>query len=181
MDFTTIEGCRFETYLRYNPGTGHFGIISTRRGRYTAGRETRAAYARNYRMEKPDQEATRTKKWRSKNLEHLAEYGANWRADNKEWIKEWSARYHEMHKDERLAWNRRYAHDHPRDPRDYVLDPYKCTKLNNWFDGCRRHHVDPSTIIHVPEEMHVNNPHNIQTGHGMDVMNALAFEFLFKG
>jgi hypothetical protein len=43
LDYTTIEGCRFETYLRYNPITKHFGITTTRRGNYTNDRGERAA------------------------------------------------------------------------------------------------------------------------------------------
>jgi len=65
--------------------------------------------------------------------------------------------------------------------RDYVTPVGRCAHLNEWFKGCRQHHVDPDTIIHIPAQMHIENWHNIKTGKGMDVINAMAFEYLFSG
>ena len=178
LDYTTIEGCRFETYLRYNPVTKRFGITTTRRGNYTTERAKRSTYQRNYRKEKPDAEAVRLKRWCAKNPEYHKKYLQQYHEDHKEEHKARDKKYFEEHKDHILARNRRYASDHPRDPRDYILPPFECTKLNEWFDGCRRHHVDPSTIVHIPKEMHVANPHNIRTWEGMDTINSLALEFI---
>ena len=180
LDYTIIEGCRIETYLRYNPDTEHLGIITTRRGNYTSERGKRATYQRDYRKENPEAERARLKRWCDKNPEYHHTYLKGYNLAHKEEFKQRDKLYYEEHKITVLARNRRYASDHPRDPRDYILPPYKCTKLNQWFDGCRCHHVDPSTIIHVPKDMHVSHVHNIRTGAGMDFINALAFEFLFK-
>jgi hypothetical protein len=107
-------------------------------------------------------------------------YLKKYNAAHKEEFKERDKKYYEEHKDHINMWNRRYAGAHPRDPRDYILPPCDCTKLNQWFDGCRCHHVDPNTIIHIPKETHISHVHNIRTGVGMDVINTLAFEFLFE-
>ena len=178
LHYSTVEGCRFETVLRYNPSTEHIGIITTRRGNYTAGRPKRAEYARGYRKEKPEAEYGRSKKWRAKNPEYMPTYLQQYHKEHGEEIKAQNKEYYERRKDYILARNRRYATDHPRDQRDYILPPCKCTKMNGWFDGCCRHHVDPFTIVHIPKKMHVANTHNIRTGDGMDVINSLALEFI---
>lgn len=178
LHYITVEGCRFETVLRYNPSTQHIGTTTTRRGNYTAERSERAEYARDYRKEKPEAESVRTNKWRAKNPEYMPSYLQRYHEEHGEEIKAQNKEYYERRKDYILTRNRQYATDHPRDPRDYILPPYQCTKLNDWFDGCRRHHVDPSTIVHIPADMHITNTHNIRTWDGMDVINSLALEFI---
>ena len=178
LHYIIVEGCRFETVLRYTVSSGHIGITTTRRGNYTTERAKRAKYARGYRKEKPDAEAARLKRWRNNNPEYMPSYLQRYHEEHGEEIKAQSKEYYARRKDYILARNRRYASDHPRDPRDYILPPFECTKLNEWFDGCRRHHVDPSTIVHIPKEMHVANPHNIRTWEGMDTINFLALEFI---
>ena len=178
LHYVTVEGCRIETYLRYSKITGKIGITTTYRGNYTAQRAERAAYARGYRKDNPEAEVIRIKKWCDKNPEYHKKYLHQYHVDHKEEHKARDKKYFEEHKGRILARNRRYATDHPRDPRDYILPPYQCTKLNDWFDGCCRHHVDPFTIVHVPKEMHVTTPHNIRTGEGMDAINDMAFEFI---
>lgn len=86
--------------------------------------------------------------------------------------------YYEDHKDGIAAQQKAYRAENPKEQRNYVTAAGQCSQLNNRFDGCRRHHVDDSTIIHIPIEMHVTNPHNIRTGRGMARINALAFAFL---
>ena len=178
LHYITVDGCRFETVLRYTVSSGHIGITTTRRGNYTAERVNRAEYAREYRKEKPEAEAVRLNKWREKNVEHRQKYLHQYHEEHGEEIKSQNKEYYERRKDYILTRNRKYATDHPRDPRDYILPPYKCTKLNDWFDGCCRHHVDPYTIVHIPRDMHVANTHNIRTWDGMDVINSLALEFI---
>jgi hypothetical protein len=53
-------------------------------------------------------------------------------------------------------------------------------KLNAWFAGCDRHHVDNDQIIHLPRELHETIRHRqLDTGN-MAKMNAIAYNFLFK-
>ena len=98
--------------------------------------------------------------------------------DNKKACNAWSKQYYTDHKEAIKARVRAYQRDHPRDPREYVTDAWMCTNLNKWFVGCRRHHIDADTIIHIPSELHVTHPHNIRTGLGMAEMNAMAYTFL---
>ena len=103
-----------------------------------------------------------------------------YKIDNAVAIKAQRKEHYEANKESILSNNRRYAREHSRDPRDYVLDPCKCLNLNDWFDGCRRHHVAANVIIHIPYDMHVTTYHNIRNGKGMAQINTMAFEFLFS-
>lgn len=110
---------------------------------------------------------------------HRKQCNKKYNATHREKIHARVKQYADKHKVEKAAYDKQYQREHPKETRTYATPAGSCTKLNNWFEGCRRHHVDADTIIHIPMEMHVTNAHNIQTGKGMDVINALSFNFLF--
>lgn len=148
-------------------------------------KEEIAAYQKAYRAEHKEE----IKAYRVEHNEERAMYYADHKeeieayrkaydADHAEEIAAREKVYRSEHKEERAAWEKVYRRDHPKEERDYITPAGQCVKLNKRFEGCRRHHVDISTIIHIPIEMHVTNPHNIRTGRGMARINALAFAFL---
>ncbi len=177
----TIDGCRFETVLRYNPSTDYIGITTTRRGNYTNGRAKRAEYAKTRRRENPEANAAQlasNKKWRDDHPDYIADYLVGYRTEHKEEIKDTASAYYDKRKDHILARNSRYAHEHPRESRDYVLSPPLCIKLNQPFPGSVGHHVTSGTLIYIPEEMNKGTLHNIRTGRGMYDINSQAINYL---
>ena len=53
-----------------------------------------------------------------------------------------------------------------------------CTFLNDWFEGCERHHINSVNIVCIPKNLHRSVSHNLKTGKGMGIINDLAFEWL---
>lgn len=53
-----------------------------------------------------------------------------------------------------------------------------CNPLNSYFSGCVSHHVDTKNIIFIPEKLNKSIPHNVYTGHNMDIINTHAYFFL---
>lgn len=142
------------------------------------------------------EERARSKRYYNDNRDKIAEQNALYYTNNKDVINARNSRYHyenrekeagrkKLYRSENMeackAREHRYQRTHPKERRTYVTAAGSCNLLNTWFVGCRRHHVDSSTIIHVPTEMHITHKHDIRTGMGMDVINALAFGFLFHG
>ena len=50
--------------------------------------------------------------------------------------------------------------------------------LNECFPNAHAHHIDTEHIIYIPEELHRSIPHNLNTGKGMEEINAKAYDFL---
>lgn len=116
---------------------------------------------------------------RFRDKEETASRGERWYAKNTQLAKDRARQQRIDNKDELSLYWKRYRRACPLDRRTYVTREGACIHLNEWFVGCRRHHVDPNTIVHIPTEIHTRHQHNIRTGYGMDIINALAFEFLF--
>lgn len=151
-------------------------------------KESIAKYGKQYYEDNKDRRKVLASRYYEDNKEMFVQYYE----DNKERIHTRQKQYRETHKEEIAARMKLYYRDnikmirewrraHPTEKRTYVVDVGSCTHLNSYFDGCRRHHVDINTIIHIPKDMHIYHKHNIRTGEGMDVINSLAFEFLLQG
>jgi len=52
--------------------------------------------------------------------------------------------------------------------------------LNKKFPHSHAHHINKIVVIYIPERMHQTHKHNVYTGVGMDKINFLAFNFLWK-
>jgi hypothetical protein len=50
--------------------------------------------------------------------------------------------------------------------------------LNNWFEGCHRHHITKTIVACIPPELHKHIWHNLHTGQGMYEINTLIFQYL---
>lgn len=55
------------------------------------------------------------------------------------------------------------------------------TPLNAYFKGCEGHHITHNIVIYIPKGLHKSVWHNLNTGQGMEVINALALDFLVNG
>lgn len=136
--------------------------------------EERMAYNKQYRTDHPEEFRQYGKEYRAAHTEEVRERNKQYHLTNREENNERSRQYRDTHLEE----IQQYRRDHPAEKRDYVVPAGQCRQLNKWFEGCKRHHVDTDTIIHIPTEIHVTHAHSIKTGRGMDSINALAFAFL---
>jgi hypothetical protein len=53
--------------------------------------------------------------------------------------------------------------------------------LNSYFEDCEGHHITHTFVIYIPKGLHKSVWHNLNTGQGMEVINALALDFLVNG
>ena len=51
--------------------------------------------------------------------------------------------------------------------------------LNDKFPGSDGHHITETLVIHIPKELHQHVGHNLRSGKNMNVINKLAFQYLF--
>lgn len=135
---------------------------------------------RKYKEDNKESIAAVSKIYREENKESAIDKAKVYRENNKEDIAAKYKVYCEENKESIAYMRKDYNRLHPPEFRTYVTPAGQCIQLNNWFDGCRRHHADPNTIIHIPKDMHVFNRYNIKTGKGMSTINAMAFEYLFS-
>jgi hypothetical protein len=64
--------------------------------------------------------------------------------------------------------------------RSYVLPINQCIKLNEKFPGWDAHHITPSIIIYIPEELHHHYyPHCLSTGLNMEEINMISLQFIY--
>ena len=52
------------------------------------------------------------------------------------------------------------------------------TYLNDWFEGCHRHHITETLVIHIPAELHRHISHNLKTGKNMGEINVIALQYM---
>lgn len=52
--------------------------------------------------------------------------------------------------------------------------------LNEPFVGCEGHHVDNERVINMPKKLHRSVYHRQSDGRGMEMINAVAYNFLFN-
>lgn len=51
--------------------------------------------------------------------------------------------------------------------------------LNDWFYGCRMHHINKTQIICIPEAMHITHHHSRDNLEQMKIINDLAVHYMF--
>lgn len=118
-------------------------------------RQTRAYY-----IEHQELIRQHSREWGRDNPGRRAEYGKAWRRDNPEAYK----RIGDQNSRRQISKRRGMGF----------------APLNECFDGAHAHHVNNDQVIYVPADLHNSIRHNLQTGQGMQRMNALAFQYLFK-
>lgn len=171
-----IDGVQFNIHVRVNTKTGHVGTALERVYKERAS-DRAAEWCKN----NPEQTKTTREQWQKNNPEKRAVITKRWHKNNPDY----SEHYRGEHKKEIKARDTRYRREHPdkvreyhRERRIYLSSYAECNKLNPAFPGCAAHHVDPDNIIHIPEPLHQSVPHNNRTGHGMEEINHMAFDWL---
>lgn len=125
------------------------------------------------------------KKWAQANPEKVSAYSKKWRGANKDQIAEMTKKDRSEAPEKFAARYKKWAQANPdkrkvtQKERRVYLSAYKdCKKLNQWFAGCDAHHVEPDVMMHIPPTLHQSIWHSLKTGHGMEEINRLAFDWL---
>ena len=119
-------------------------------------------------------------------------YDKQWKINNPEKVKAWSNRWKKetnpkRYKETNSVRQKRYRLKHIDQVRiwkvKYQNKRYRemgTIPLNKWFDGCEGHHVDKDHIIYIPIALHRSVWHNHKKQETLTLINAKAFEYLFK-
>lgn len=96
----------------------------------------------------------------------------------KEYIKDHKKELAEYQKAYRETPNGKAAHIRGEAKRNRNLG---FIALNSYFKNCEAHHVTSNFVIYIPKGLHKSVWHNLNTGQGMESINALALDFLING
>ena len=143
------------------------------------------AAAKKYRESHREEANAATKNWNESNPKRKKAYGKKYREDNSEKTKAYQRKWYAENIDKAKAYDKKWRDAHPDKAREWTherrtyLSAYiDCEKLNHVFPGCHAHHIDPDTIMHIPAHLHNTVRHSLKTGHGMEEMNQLSYDWL---
>jgi hypothetical protein len=154
-------------------------------------------YIVKYGIESYERKLAQHRKW----LERNPKYMANFRKLNKNTLLRQQRRYKKEHKEEIAIQRKGYIKNHKKELADYQRR-YRETSdgkaahirgqvkrernlgfipLNTYFNDCEGHHITHSVVIYIPKGLHKSVWHNLNTYQNMEVINALALDFLVNG
>lgn len=167
---------------------------------YEAHKDERAVYKKQYDEAHKGEIALQGKKYYEENKERLAPLRKNWVQANPEKVRAYSRKWRRANIDQSAATRKKDRSENPekfaarykkwaqanpakrrvtQKERRVYLSAYKdCKKLNQWFPGCDAHHIEPNIVMHIPPVLHQSVWHRMKTGHGMEEINRLAFDWL---
>jgi hypothetical protein len=109
---------------------------------------------KKYYLAHPEEALQSVKQWANNNPEKIKEIRKNWIRNNPEKVKAMKVRTRSK-----------------RRTLDYI-------PLNSSHEGYDFHHIDKTYGLYIPTEVHKSISHNVFTGKGMDIINALAWNYL---
>jgi hypothetical protein len=130
--------------------------------------------------------AEKSKEWALTHAEQKKETDRRWQLANPEEAKEKSNRWKRKNRERCRVQTKCWAKEHPeRVSASYRKHTAKrrllgFIALNGSFPGCEGHHVDNEQVIYMPKELHRSVYHRQSDGRGMEQINAVAYNFLFK-
>lgn len=141
------------------------------------------AIALRYREKHREEAKQRSKIWRDTFPEKAKESHRKWYEHNKElsikqstaWRTAHPQKSQECSKNWLKSTNGRLARHARTDKRRRELGN---NLLNNWFEGCNRHHVTKNDIICIPEELHKACKHNHKKPETMEAINISAWSYM---
>jgi hypothetical protein len=95
------------------------------------------------------------RKYNLMHSEQIKQYGKQWRKDNPEKYRKIYLKYNNKR-------NRNLG---------FIL-------LSDWQEGYVAHHLDKNYVIYMPEGEHKSVPHSVLRNLNMDIINAIAFNYL---
>lgn len=146
------------------------------------------AGAKFYRSNHKEDTAAYNKKYYEANSENVKSRAEKWQKAHPERVKAASKQYYQDNKPRLRAMSKKWHEDNPEkararrhERRTYLSTYADCKKINKCFIGCAAHHLDPDTIIHIPEPLHRSIRHSLRTGQCMEEMNQLSYGWLQTG
>ena len=137
---------------------------------YQANRETILKQQQGYRLTNKEEKKEHRKQYRQANREKIRkrkhEYYLKNRGEEIENVERW--------REENPERTREIGRKHNHKRRHLGFNP-----LNEWFEGSEAHHINFNDIIYIPKSLHRSIPHCLEAGKNMNLINKLAYQFLF--
>lgn len=98
---------------------------------------------------------------------------------------EYLKQYYQQHKDENSLSCKKWRLTHPEKAKECTLRHYNKRQrsldfipLNKWQEGYEAHHLDKVYVVYIPEEVHQSIRHSVLKDKNMDIINAIAFNYM---
>jgi hypothetical protein len=136
-------------------------------------KEQRKEYMSNYQKIHPETHRKAMRKYRQTHKKKIKEYN-----------KIYSKTYCQTHKEQNNIRNKKWK----KTLKGKISNRKNAVKhrglgfipLNEPFEGSHGHHIDKELVIYIPKDLHDSVRHNIWTGKGMEEINELAFEYMYR-
>jgi len=150
---------------------------------YAEHRDEVLSRQKQYKEEHKDEISARYKKWYAEHRDEKLAYCKKWhethrderkkyREQNKDRYRQWIKAWEKNHREQRREIRRK---SNSKRERDLGFIP-----LNEPFEGAEAHHICRTFVIYIPKEYHKSVSHNVWTGEGMPLINAIAYDYLFQ-
>ena len=113
--------------------------------------------------------------WKLDNKKEIKTYQHEYRINHKEDIKQYRLSNKEKLKEYRQSQLGKLTRSKIQDKRYRILGS---ELLNDWFEGCNRHHINQNQIICIPKDIHKQYRHDHKKLDMMVGINRIAFEYL---
>lgn len=131
--------------------------------------EEKVCYDRKWVLTHPENRKLARHRWYLANPEKQKELTKNWRVKHSEEVATVSFAWRKANPDKVRAV--KYNHRAKRRALGFI-------PMNSPFAGADGHHINPNDVIYIPHELHQSVRHNVFTGKNMDIINAIAFNYL---
>lgn len=158
----------------------------------------RSQYFKEYGKKNREKMLLNLRKWRAENQEKYKQSYKDYHLKHKEERHKYASEYHKTHKEARRenriktyiknkeqekaysdVWRKtpigKLSHSKSTDYRNRNLGS---NMLNNWFNGCERHHVTKQDIICIPKDIHHAYIHTHKKLESMKKINIIAWDYM---
>lgn len=137
-------------------------------------------YGKNYNLKHSSQRKSRARKWAIVHPERIKDIQKKYCKTHREKLNLKNKKYRGKHPERAREYERKNRFKHPEIERKHRAKRRKLgfVPFNEPFENSEGHHIDFECVIYIPEQFHTSIPHNVWTGHNMELINSKAFEYL---
>ena len=126
-------------------------------------------HKKEYYLDNKEHILEKVKQHGKNNKEHIKQYMKQWYRDNKEHKKQYNNQWNKTDKGKTSKRRKNTKR------RGLGFNP-----LNKFFEGSEAHHINNNDIIYIPQKLHWNIRHCLETGKNMEEINMLAMNYVLE-